>query len=93
MAPSRHVSLSSALFAYLAILYEYLSGRTLADAAEGHCLINSVITPLSEDLPEQVTATFRHLDILFRRVFWVISHFRRVDHVIDVVLHNDVARL
>ena len=91
MAPSS-VSLSPALFVYLAILYEHLSGRTLADAAEGHCS-NSVLTPLSEDLPEQVAATFRRLDILLRRVFRVISHFRRVYRVIDVVLHNDVVRL
>ena len=91
MAPS---SLLLALFAYLAILYEHLSGRTLADAAEGHCLNNSVgLPPPSEDLPEQVAATFRRLDILLRRVFRVISHFRRVYRVIDVVLHNDVARL
>ena len=71
MAPS---SLSPALIAYLAILYEHLVGRTLEDAAEGHCN-NSVLTPLSEDLPEQVAATFRRLDILLRRVFRVISHF------------------
>ena len=92
MAPSS-VPLSPALFLYLAILYEHLSGRTLADAAEGHCSINSVLTPVSEDLPEQVAATFRRLDILLRRVFRVISHFRRVYRVIDVVLHNDVVRL
>ena len=91
MAPSS-VSLSPALMAYLAILYEHLSGRTLADVAEGHCF-NSVLTPLSEDLSKQVTATFRRLDILLCRFFRVISHFRRVYHVIDVVLHNDVARL
>ena len=90
MAPS--VSLSPALMAYLAVLYKHLSRSTLADAAEEHCF-NSVFTPLSEDLPEQVTAIFRRLDILLRRVFRVISHFRRVDRVIDVVLHNDVARL
>ena len=74
MAPS---SLSPALFAYLAILYEHLSGRTLANAAEGHYLNNSVgLPPPSEDLPEQVAATFCRLDILLRRVFRVISHFR-----------------
>ena len=78
--------------AYLAILFEHLSGHTLADAAEGHCY-NSVFTLLSEDLPEPVTATFRHPDILLRRVFRVIFHFRRVNIVIDVVLHNDVAHL
>ena len=90
MAPS--VSLSPALLAYLAVLYKHLSGRTLAVVAEEHCF-NSVFTPLSEDLPEQVTATFRCLDILLRRIFRVISYFRRVNLVIDVVLHNDVARL
>ena len=90
MAPS--VSLSPALLAYLAVLYKHLSGRTLAVAAEEHCF-NSVFTPLSEDLPEHVTATFRRLDILICRVFRVISHFRQVYRVIDVVLHNDVARL
>ena len=61
--------------AYLARLYERLSDRTLADAAERHCF-NNIFTPLSEDLPEPVTATFRRLDILLRRVFRVISHFR-----------------
>ena len=48
---------------------------------------------MSEHLPEQVTATFRRLDILLRRVFRVISHFRQVYCVIDVVLHNDIAHL
>lgn len=87
MIPSS-VSLSPALITYLAILYEHLSGRTLADAVEGHCLINSVLTPLFEDLLEQVAASFHHLDILLHRIFRVISHFRRVYRVIDVVLHN-----
>lgn len=77
--------------AFLTILYEHLSGRTLVDAAEGH-YFNSVLTPLPENLPEQVTATFRCLDILRRRAFQVISHFWRVYCVIDVVLHNEVAR-
>ena len=85
-------SLSPALMAFLASLYEHLSRCTLNRAAEEHCF-NSVFTPLSENLPEQVTATFRRLDILLRRVFRVISHFRRVYSVIDVVLQNDVARL
>ena len=87
-------SLSPALMAFLASLYEHLSRCRLNCAAEEHCLINSVFTPLpAENLPEQVTATFRRLDILLRRVFRVISHFRRVYSVIDVVLQNDVARL
>ena len=86
-------SLSPALLAFLAQLLEHLSQcTTLNRAAEEHCF-NSVFTPLSENLPEQVTATFRRLDILLRRVFRVISHFRRVYRVIDVVLQNDVARL
>ena len=86
-------SLSPALMAYLAALYEQYSRCTLNRAAEEHCC-NSVFTPLpAENLPEQVTATFRRLDILLRRVFRVISHFRRVYRVIDVVLQNDVARL
>ena len=91
MAPSS-VSLSPALMAYLARLYERLSSRTLADAAERHCF-NSVFTRMSEDLPEPVTATFRRLDILLCRVFRVISHFRRVYRIIDVVVHNNIARL
>ena len=78
--------------AYLAALYEHLSRCTLNRAAEEH-YFNNVFTPLSENLPERVTASFRRLDILLRRVFRVISHFRRVYRVIDVVLHNDVARL
>ena len=46
-------SLSPALMAYLAALYEqYLSHCTLNRAAEEHCF-NSVFTPLSaENLPE-----------------------------------------
>ena len=87
-------SLSPALLAFLAQLLEHLSQCKLNRATEEHCLINSVFTPLpAENLPEQVTATFRRLDILLRRVFRVISHFRRVYRVIDVVLQNDVARL
>ena len=92
MAPSS-VSLLPVLMAYLVILYEHLSSRTLADIAEGHCANRSVLPPLSENLPEQVTATLRRLDILLRCVFWVVFHFRRVNLVIDEVLQNDVARL
>lgn len=89
---SSSVSLLPALMAYLAILYEHLSGRTLADVVEGH-YFNSVLTPLSKDLLEQVMFTFRRMDILLHHVFQVMSHFQRVYRVIDVVLHNDVARL
>ena len=73
-------------------LYAHLSRCTLSRAAEEH-YFNNVFTPLSENLPERVTATFRRLDILLRRVFRVISHFRRVYRVVDVVLQNEVARL
>ena len=74
-------------------LYAHLSRCTLNRAAEEHHF-NNVFTPdLSENLPERVTAIFRRLDILLRRVFRVISHFRRVYRVVDVVLQNDVARL
>ena len=78
--------------AYLAVLYKHHSGRTLAVAAEEHCF-DSVFTPLSEDLPEHVMATFRRFDVLLHHVFRVICHSRQVYRIIDVVLHNDVAHL
>ena len=78
--------------AYLAILYEHLSSRALVDVAEGHC-INSVLPPPPEIMPRHVSATFRCLEVLLRRVFRVISSFRRANLAIDVVLQNDVAHL
>ena len=61
-------SLSPALMAFLAALYKHLSRCTLNRAVKEHCF-NSVFSPLSENLLEQVTATFRHLDILLCCVF------------------------
>ena len=67
MAP-HYSPLTPALMAYLAILYEHLAGRTLAEVAEGHCT-NSVLPPPAEVMPAHVTVTFRRLDDLLRRVF------------------------
>ena len=88
MAP--HSSpLTPALMAYLAILYEHLAGRTLAEAAEGH----SVLPPPAEVMPGHVTVTLHHLDDLLFRVFQVVCSFRRANLAIGVVLEHDVAHL
>lgn len=90
MAP--HSSpLTPALMAYLAISYEHLASRMLADAAEGHCR-NSVLPPLAEVMPEHVMATFRRLNILLCHVFQVVCLFWRTNLTINVVLEEHVSR-
>lgn len=91
MAP--HSSpLTAALMAYLAILYKHLAGRTLAEAAEGHCNY-SVLPPPADVMPGHVIATLRRLDDLLCRVYQVVYSFRRANLVIGVVLQQEVARL
>ena len=78
--------------AYLAILYEHLAGRTLAKAAEAHC-VYSVLPPPTKVMPGHVTATLRRLDDLLYRVFQVVYSFRRANLAVGVVLEQGVARL
>ena len=59
---------------------------------KGH-YANIALPRMSDDLPKQLKATFHRLDILLRRVFRLVSHFRRANFAIDVVLHNDIACL
>ena len=91
MAP--HSSpLTPAMMVYLAILYEHLAGRTLAEAAEGHCDC-SVLPPPTDVMPGHVAAMLRRLDDLLCRVFRVVCSFRRANLAIGVVLEQEVARV